>query len=96
MIKFVQLDCLVDAENHFNLCLYDYDEKYCVLSDTVNSNNGDVERVFVTIAYCLNHFFIQNVKAVVFIEGNSASRSRLYRIQINKYRHSWEKNMKLK
>ncbi len=26
-----------------------------------------------------------------FFEGNSASRSRLYRIQINNYRHLWEK-----
>lgn len=90
VIKCVQLDALVDTEGHYNLCLYDYDEKYCVLSDTVISNNGDVQRVFVTIAYCLSHFFKQNVKALVFFEGNSASRNRLYRIQINKYRHLWE------
>ena len=92
VIKCIQLDSLLEEAHHFNLCLYDYDEDFKALSDTVVTNNGDVERVFVTIAYCLSHFFIFCPKARVFFEGNSASRNRLYRMQINKYRHFWNNN----
>jgi hypothetical protein len=89
VIKCVQLDSLFEDANHFNLCLYDYNENAKTLSDNIVTNNGDVEKVFVTIAYCLNHFFISYPKASVFFEGNSPSRNRLYRLQINRYRHLW-------
>lgn len=96
VIKCIQLDSLLEDDNHYNLCLYDYDEELSVLSDTVVSNNGDVERLFVTIAYCLNLFFVRNAQAHIFFEGNSAARNRLYRIQINKYRNYWEREFEIK
>lgn len=92
IIKCIQLDSLFENNCNYNLCLYDYDEYNRELTDSTISNNGDLEKVFVTIAHCLNHFFKMKSKAKISFKGNSDSRNRLYRIQINKYRKFWEQD----
>ena len=82
--------------NEEETVLYDYDEKYCVLSDSVIYNNGDVERVFVTIAYCLNHFFKQNVKAVVFLRAIRLLETDFIAFKSINIVTYGKKNMKLK
>lgn len=96
IIKCIQLDSLSENNCNYNLCLYDFDEYKRELTDSSVSNNGDTEKLFITIAYCLSHFFYLNSKAKITFKGNSESRNRLYRIQINKYRKFWNEDYVIK
>lgn len=54
------------------------------LSDSVRSNNGDLERVLATTAECIQHFFKSYPDGLVFFRGSDEVRTRLYRMHISK------------
>lgn len=71
--------------NLFNLGLSDEDESTGLNNDKAISNNGDTRKVLATVAFTMQRFIYKYPQARILIEGNSASRIRLYRINISKY-----------
>ena len=53
-------------------------------SDKSVSNNDDLEKVMATVIQTLLRFFEGNPSAMVYIEGSTAERTRLYRIAIRR------------
>ena len=55
------------------------------INDKARSNNGDMEIVLRTVAKSVELFLTEHTSAVVFFEGSTPSRTRLYRKMLNKY-----------
>lgn len=69
----------------FNLCLGDWNENQQIVDDSIISNNQDTEKVLASVADIIFQFTDRNPNAIIYIEGNTESRVRLYQIKINKY-----------
>lgn len=73
------------SSNSFNLVLADRDELNDGWSDMVNSNNGDIAKIFKTVISCILLFLENNPEAVVYIEANSLIKNKLYNRIIKNY-----------
>ena len=69
----------------FNLCFGDKNPLTGELDDTVNSNNGDRNKVLATVAFTVYLFTDVYKDAVIAMKGNTDVRTRLYQIAINTY-----------
>jgi len=70
----------------YNLVLTDVDFLTNSLSDTANSNNGDLPKIMATVVHILFDFLNSNPVACVILEGNTASKQKLYnRLVTNNY-----------
>lgn len=67
----------------FNLGFGDWDETNKCLLDHVKTNNGDTQKVLATVAATALDFIAHHPKAGIFIQGTSASKTRLYQMGIN-------------
>jgi hypothetical protein len=83
ILKCVQLDVMDSNRNYFHLSLLDYDENSGLLRDDVVSNNGDTSKVLWTVFHCTQLFITRFPNAKITFTGNSSSRDRLFRRQIN-------------
>jgi hypothetical protein len=68
----------------FNLAFGDFD-KNGLFNDCVTSNNQDAEKVLATVAQAVLSFTCMYPDALIFAEGSTPSRTRLYQIGINKF-----------
>jgi hypothetical protein len=68
----------------FGDVLFDSETNIEIISDSERSNNGNKLKVLNTVAYSVLDFFKSHPDAFVYVEGNSPSRNREYRIGINK------------
>ena len=73
--------------NLYNFGFGDLDEKTGEISDTIVSDNGDDEKVLLTVANIIFIFTSIYFGAAVLVKGSTASRTRRYQMGINKY---WE------
>lgn len=71
--------------NVYNFGFGDLDEASGEISDTVVSNNGDGDKVLVTVANIIYDFNSVYLKAAVFIQGTTPARTRRYQMGINNY-----------
>jgi hypothetical protein len=71
-------------KNFYNLSLCDVD-KDGEISDLSVSNNQDTEKLLATVASCVIHFTNISPNSYVYAEGSTPSRTRLYRMGLNKY-----------
>lgn len=71
--------------NIYNFGFGDLHEVTGEISDTVVSNNGDGDKVLITVASIIYDFTSIYAGAAVFIQGTSPSRTRRYQIGINKF-----------
>ncbi len=55
------------------------------MDDLVISDNGNAEKVLATVVKALQLFVKAYHQSMVFAKGSSRSRTRFYRIGINKY-----------
>ena len=55
------------------------------INDLAVSDNGDSEKVLVTVVTALYAFFDRYPRAFVYATGSTKSRTRLYRMGITKY-----------
>ena len=55
------------------------------IDDTVVSNNGDSEKVLVTVAAAIYFFTDYYPEVVIYATGSTKARTRLYRMGITKY-----------
>lgn len=67
----------------FNLAFGDWDEEHQSLNDRVASNNNDRQKILATVASTVLEFFRHYSDAVVYAEGSTPSRTRLYQMGIS-------------
>lgn len=70
------------GENLYNLGFGDLNEDFSDLSDSNRSNNGDRDKVLTTVAFTALNFTSNFPDAVIFIEGSTPARTRLYQMGI--------------
>lgn len=75
----------VEAAHVFNLGFGDWDEEKHSIDDLITTDNKDREKVLATVAATIAHFINLHPDAVIFIQGSTASRTRLYRMAISTY-----------
>lgn len=71
--------------NVYNFGFGDLNEITGEITDTVVSNNGDDDKILLTVAHIIYLFTSVYPNAAVVIRGTSASRTRRYQMGINKY-----------
>lgn len=71
--------------NFYNLALVDFDDKNGTWSDTISSNNGDLSKVMATVVHLIKYFLENNSNSVVYLEGNSKAKQKLYNRIISNY-----------
>ena len=69
----------------YNLAFGDKNPDTGELDDLAISNNGDTEKVLGTVVSALYAFFDRNPEAIVYATGSTPTRTRLYRMGINKF-----------
>lgn len=77
-----------DQPNVYNFGFGDYNSTTQTVSDTANSNNGDIDIIMGTLGSIIYDFTNLNPNATVFFLGTNAARTRLYQMNISKH---WEK-----
>jgi hypothetical protein len=95
VLKCIRFSPMDHDSDLFNLSLLDYVEDSESFCDNVQSNNGDVKMVFMTIAHCIDLFFQSYPQATLTFSGNTESRNRLYRMQLNRYQDLWREKYRL-
>lgn len=90
VIKCIHFSAVDLNTQLYNLSLVDWQIETLSLSDKIITNNGDTSMVLNTVAYGIYCFFQIIPNATVYFSGNSNSRNRLYRMQINNNRDLWE------
>jgi hypothetical protein len=71
----------------FNLAFGDWNEVTGRIDDKIKSNNNDREKVLATVAATVIQFTNDHPDAIIFIEGSTLGRTRLYQMGITKF---WE------
>lgn len=79
-IRFTLMDY-----NYYNLAFGDIDPKTKEVFDNINSSNNDHEMILSTVAAAVETFTREHPQAIIYAEGSTPSRTRLYRICITKY-----------
>lgn len=87
VIKKVVRYSLIEDSPHkiYNLGFGDWNEANQDIDDQVNTNDNDRQKVLGTIADTVIDFLKHNPNAAIFACGSTASRSRLYQMNILQY-----------
>ena len=72
-------------EGIYNLGFGDKNLTHQTIDDRAVTNNGDTDRVLATVAFTIYAFYQEYPDANVYLSGSTASRTRLYQININKF-----------
>jgi hypothetical protein len=81
LIKFSE----TSLNGFYNLAFGDKDLNSGDINDEVVSNNGDIDNVLATVVSAVYAFTEAHEDAWVYATGSTKSRTRLYRMGINKY-----------
>ncbi len=90
VIKCVRFTIVDLSAQLYNLSLVDWQSETNSFTDQVITNNGDTTKVLQTVAYSTHCFFERFPLSTVYFSGNSSSRNRLYKMNLNNNRHLWE------
>ena len=71
--------------NLYNLSFGDRNPVTGGINDMAVSNNGDTQKVLVTVVAALYSFFNRYPKAFVYATGSTKARTRLYRMGISRF-----------
>ncbi len=82
--KVIQFEPM-NLANLYNLAFGDRNIETGVIDDRVISDNGDIEKVLATVVSAVYAFADKYPDVWVYATGSTASRTRLYRMGINKY-----------
>ena len=74
-----------NLKDFYNLALGDKDEETGKINDKAVSNNNDTDKVLTTVVSAIFAFTDRYPEAWVYATGSTPSRTRLYRMGINKY-----------
>ena len=81
--KVIQFELI--EEGYYNLAFGDFDPLTSRINDRSVSNNQDTEKVLATVTAALFRFFDDYPEAVVYAEGSSNARTRLYQMGISRF-----------
>jgi hypothetical protein len=81
LIEFTE----TNLKDFYNLAFGDKDEETGQINDRIVSNNNDTEKVLATVVSAVLAFTDKYPDAWVYATGSTNSRTRLYRMGINKY-----------
>jgi len=70
--------------NIFNLALLDYSPQTGEEDDLSVTDNGDLHEIMATVMKAILLFLEQHPDKIIYVEGNTKSRTRLYQISISK------------
>jgi hypothetical protein len=73
--------------NIFNLSFGDWNRTQKRIDDQIITNNGDRDMVLATVAATVKQFTADFPNAVIYVEGSTPARTRLYQIGISKFWH---------
>ncbi|MBS1625103.1 MAG: hypothetical protein JST83_13840 [Bacteroidetes bacterium] len=73
------------GEDQYSFGFGDLDEMTGNIDDKIASRNGDGDKVLKTVARIIYDFTAIYNKAWIYIEGSTASRTRVYQMGITKY-----------
>jgi hypothetical protein len=92
--KIVLFTPIEDDSQIYNLALLDVmpDGEW---SDVAKSHNFDLEKVMATVIQCIFEFLHARPNCSVYFKGNSPSKTRLYRIVMNKQLSTLKKYFEL-
>jgi hypothetical protein len=76
----------LEEGNVYSFGFGDLDEATGDVSDIVVSNNQDRDKVLATLAHIIYHFTGNMSNALIFIQGSTPARTRLYQQGINKFK----------
>jgi hypothetical protein len=79
--KVVQFRLINQQYNVYNLAFGDWDSEKKI-DDLAITNNNDRDKILATLASIVVHFSNQFPRALVFAQGSTPARTRLYRIGI--------------
>lgn len=71
------------GNNVFNLAFGDWNEDQQRVNDRIRSNNNDRDKVLATVASTVIDFIKYHPKAVIFAQGSTLARTRLYQMGIS-------------
>ena len=74
---------LIEEPNIWNLGFGDIDNLTGEINDLAKSDNGDSEKILATVAQATLTFTKHHPESLVFAEGSTLIRTRLYRIGIS-------------
>ena len=80
--KVVQFRLISKEYNIYNLAFGDWDSDTDVIDDLAVTNNNDRDKVLATLASIVVYFSKQFPRSLVFAQGSTPARTRLYRIGI--------------
>lgn len=83
IIQFIPIGIVSEAV--FNLAFGDKVAGTEDYDDAIVSDNGDAEKILITIAHTVFRFTNRNPGCWIYARGGSPSRNRLYRMGISKY-----------
>jgi hypothetical protein len=78
--KVVQFKLIDHQYNVYNLAFGDWDPVTKVIDDLFVTNNNDRDKILATVASIVVHFSNRFPTALIFVQGSTPSRTRLYRI----------------
>lgn len=84
ILKIIQFQQM-NLDNLYNLAFGDKDLKTGKIDDKVVTDNGDSEKVLATVVSAIYAFANRYPDSWIYATGSTASRTRLYRMGINKY-----------
>jgi hypothetical protein len=84
IIKLVQFQQM-NLPNLYNLAFGDMNPLTGQFDDKIITDNGDIEKVLATVVAAVYAFTGQYPAAWIYATGSTATRTRLYRMGINKY-----------
>ncbi len=67
----------------YNLGFGDWDEEAQSIRDDVRTNNDDRDKVLATVAFTVFDFMEYHPGAIIFAEGSTPARTRLYQMGIS-------------
>jgi hypothetical protein len=72
-------------DNFYNLAFGDFTNQNEILDDLIVSDNGDTAKILSTVASTLFDFFQHYEGTIVFAQGSTHSRNRLYRRYLSQF-----------
>jgi hypothetical protein len=85
IVKVIKYTKINDEPLVYNLGFGDKNLTCETIDDRAVTNNGDTDRVLATVASTIYAFYKEYPDANVYLSGSTASRTRLYQININKF-----------
>ena len=86
---------LVNRQGVYNLAFGDKDPLTGEIDDQTVSNNGDSEKVLVTVVNAVFAFLDQHTDAWIYASGSTTARTRLYQMGISRFFDDISENLEI-